>query len=262
LLEKLEELSNQVATSCRILAGTGLTREPAGHVSARIPDTDLVLIKGRGPDESPVSYTEPQDLIIVDMAGKLVEGRDGLTPPSETAIHTAMYRHRPDVQCTIHMHPPTVVAFTIAQRPLLPVIGAYDPAALSFYFENVPTFPRSYLVNNDEKGDFLAQTIGQGRICMMVGHGITAVGPNVETATLTVIDFNDLAELNYRAALLGTPHPIPDEDLAEFGGRGGGGGAGAARRQEGAPARPAPRGPNSRWRYYEQHVKELRGGGG
>jgi L-fuculose-phosphate aldolase len=35
----------------------------------------------------------------------------------------------------------------------------------------------------------------------------------VEEATLTAIKLNEIAEVNYRAALLGTPEPIPQEDI-------------------------------------------------
>jgi len=44
-----------------------LTREPAGHVSARIPGTDHLLIKARGPGESGVRYTTPDDVVEADL---------------------------------------------------------------------------------------------------------------------------------------------------------------------------------------------------
>jgi ribulose-5-phosphate 4-epimerase/fuculose-1-phosphate aldolase len=47
----------------------------------------------------------------------------------------------------------------------------------------------------------------------MRGHGITSAGPSVEDATLTAIKLNEAALINYQAALLGTPQPIPKEDI-------------------------------------------------
>jgi L-fuculose-phosphate aldolase len=47
----------------------------------------------------------------------------------------------------------------------------------------------------------------------MRGHGITTVGAGVEEATLTAIKLNEIAEMNYRASLLGTPEPISSEDI-------------------------------------------------
>ena len=39
-----------------------------------------------------------------------------------------LYKTRPDVQCVVHVHPLTVVLFTICNKPLLPLYGAYDPS--------------------------------------------------------------------------------------------------------------------------------------
>ena len=55
-----------------------------------------------------------------------------------------------------------------------------------------------------------------GRACMMRGHGITTVGGSVMEATLTAIKLNELAEMNYRAQLLGNPQPIPDDEIAHI----------------------------------------------
>jgi L-fuculose-phosphate aldolase len=56
----------------------------------------------------------------------------------------------------------------------------------------------------------------RGRAAMMRGHGITTVGDSIEEATLTAISLNLLAEMNYRAYLLGDPQPISDEDIAAY----------------------------------------------
>src|SRR6266516_893963 len=109
----VEELKNLVSQSCRIIGKEDMTREPAGHVSARIPGTDRVVIKGRGPGEAALRYTTPDDLIITDMDGKKLDGRLDLTSPNEVHIHTCLYRVRPDVNSVIHVHPTNVVLFTI-----------------------------------------------------------------------------------------------------------------------------------------------------
>jgi ribulose-5-phosphate 4-epimerase/fuculose-1-phosphate aldolase len=249
----LDQAREIVAQSCRIIGKLDMTREPAGHVSYRIPNTDHVLIKGRGPDEAPLSYTTPDDLMIVDLDGKRVEGREGLNPPNEVYIHTCIYKARPDVHSVIHVHPPTVMLFTICEKELLPLIGAYDPAALSILLEGIPRYPRSILISSEQLGNDLAATLGARPICLMRGHGITSVGASVEDATITAWRINDLAEINYRAALLGNPGPIPDEDLEVFGRRGGAGG-----RRTGADAAltGTPAAQNSTWRYLTRWIEE------
>ena len=241
----IDEARRLVARSCQILGKQGLTRETAGHVSARISG-DRVVIKGRGAGEAALSHTTPNDLIIVDMDGKMVDGREDLASPNEVFIHTWMLRTRPEIESVIHIHPPTVVAFTIAGRPLLPVVGAFNPGALRFALDGLPLYPRSVLINSDARGgEELAKTMGNARACLMQGHGITTVGRTVEEATIAAINLNDLAEMNYKGALLGTPQPIPDEDLEEFRAQAGrGGDRGAANYM------------NSTWRYYDRLARD------
>jgi L-fuculose-phosphate aldolase len=100
------------------------------------------------------------------------------------------------------------------------VYGAFDPAGLSILLAGIPNYDRSILISNDSLGEELAKTIGDKNIVMMRGHGVTSCGPSIESATLTVVRVNDLAEMNYRAHLLGEPRPIPDIDLEEFAARG------------------------------------------
>lgn len=211
-----QDLRERIATACRVLARLNLTREPAGHVSARIPGTDRILIKARGPDESGVRFTSPDDIIEVDMNGKKVSGREGHHVPQEVFIHTWMYKTRPDIESVIHVHPSNVVMFTVVDVPLLPIYGAYDPASLMLYLKGIPEYGRSILISNDELGEDLSKAMGDKDVCMMRGHGITAVGASIEAAGMNTILINELAEMNYKARLIGTPRPIPDEDIEVF----------------------------------------------
>jgi L-fuculose-phosphate aldolase len=213
------QLRELVAQSCRILGKLNLTKEPSGHVSARVPGTDKVLIKARGPEESGMRFVTADDIIAVDFTGKKVEGRDGLATPQEVFIHTWLYRTRPDVQCVVHVHPLTVVLFTICNQPIQPLIGAYDPSALRLLMDGVATYPRSITVASEKLGEEFAGTMGKKSACLMRGHGITTAAAGVEEATLIAIKLNDLAEINYRAHLLGIPEPIPQEDIDVLVGR-------------------------------------------
>src|SRR6202008_1101460 len=64
----------------------------SGHLSARIPDTDRVLIQPR--DASRAGLTA-DEILIVDLEGRVLEGKR--PAPTETAIHLGVYRARSDV---------------------------------------------------------------------------------------------------------------------------------------------------------------------
>ncbi len=212
----IQELKELVAESCRILGNLNLTKEATGHVSARVEGTDKVLIRARGPEEEGVRFTTSHEVITVDLDGNKVEGDEGLTRPQEVFIHTWIYKTRPDVQSVVHIHPPTVVLFTICNKPILPLYGAYDPSGLRIYMDGIANYRRSILISNDERGKEFSQAIGDKRVCLMRGHGITSVGTSVQDATITAIKLNQLAEMNYQASLLGDPEPITEEDIKAF----------------------------------------------
>jgi 3,4-dihydroxyphthalate decarboxylase len=232
-LSKLREL---VAQSCRVLGKLNLTKEPSGHVSARVPGADQVLIKARGPEESGLRFVGARDIITVDFNGKKLAGEDGLDVPQEVFIHTWLYKTRPDVQCVVHVHPLTVVLFTICNKPLQPLYGAYDPSGLRLLVEGLATYPRSITVSNEKLGEEFARAMGDKQACLMRGHGITSASASVEEATLTAIKLNDAAVINYQASLLGTPEPIPQEDIDILVGKSRGPGKSVHA--------------NSNWRYY------------
>jgi ribulose-5-phosphate 4-epimerase/fuculose-1-phosphate aldolase len=212
-MDDLAQGREMVARSCRILGKLNLTKEPSGHVSARISGQDRILIKARGPGESGLRFVTEQDIITVNFDGKKVDGAEGLEVPQEVFIHTWLYRTRPEVRCVVHVHPLTVVLFTICNKALQPLFGAYDPSALRLVVQGLATYRRSVTVSNNKLGEEFVQAMGDKAACLMRGHGITSAGASVEEATLTAIKLNDLAEINYRASLLGNPEPIPAEDI-------------------------------------------------
>src|SRR5690606_21620567 len=80
----------------------------SGNISARDPETGLVVIKPSG-----VKFKDltPEDMVIVDLNGNLVEG--DLKPSSDTASHCYIYRHRPDVNGVVHTHSRYATAFAV-----------------------------------------------------------------------------------------------------------------------------------------------------
>jgi ribulose-5-phosphate 4-epimerase/fuculose-1-phosphate aldolase len=140
------ELSERVAQACRVIGQLDLTKAATGHLSTRVPGTDRVLIRARGPGETGVRYTSADEVITVDFDGNKLDGPDDLVPPREVFIHTWLYKTRPEVNAVVHAHPPTVVLFTICNKPLLPIYGGYDPSSLRLLLEGIPTYPRSVTV--------------------------------------------------------------------------------------------------------------------
>ena len=126
---ELEQLKAKVAQATRMLAREGIIAA-SGHVSARIPGTDRVVI---GPGDVTRDILTADDIITVDLNSKKLDGKT--REPLETEIHTGIYRARPDVMAVVHSHPVHSVVFSITKKPILPISvhGA-------IFADGVPTF--------------------------------------------------------------------------------------------------------------------------
>lgn len=213
---QIKELKKKVALSCRMMGNRDVTRGAFGHVSARVPGTDRVLIKSRGPAESALEFATERDIITIDLSGKVLEGSKGLAAPNETAMHLAVYRARPQVMSVIHTHPDWVVVLTACEKPLLPIFGAYNPPCMKLAVDGIPLYPRSVTITDDELGADFMKVMGEKEACLLLGHGMTVAGASVEEATRISLNVYELARMNYLAYAIGNPKPVPQEDVREY----------------------------------------------
>ncbi len=214
--DALHALRTKVALACRILAANGVMGDITGHVSARIPGTDEMLIRCRGDAEEGIAYTTPEAVrrLTFDGAG------DDVGPeherPLELPIHGEVLRARPEVGAVVHAHPPAVLLCGLAGIELRPVFGAFDPGALSLAIAGIPVYPRSVLIRTPALGREVVAAMGDRDVCILRGHGIVVAGATVEQATLRAIRLEQLARICWQLAQRGPLRDIPPEDLAEF----------------------------------------------
>ncbi len=214
-VDERREISETIARSCRIMGKLDMTHAALGHVSYRVPGTETMLIKGKGPNEVGVRYTRPEDVIEVDFNANKVAGPDGLQPPSESYLHLWLYKTNPEVQSVIHIHPRPAVLLTICNKPILPIYAAYG-TGIRLAVEGVETYQRSITIHDDQLGEEFAGFMVNRKVALMRGHGVSVTGSSIEDATVRAIALDELTTMNYQAYLLGDPQPIPDIDLAEM----------------------------------------------
>ena len=142
------ELGERVANACRVLGALDLTPGTLGHASARIPGTDRILIRARGPAELGMRYTSADQVIEITIDGRRTAAadpaaRDGLAAPLEVHIHTELYRARPEIHGVVHVHPQIPVLLSICDQPLQPIYGAYDPHGLRLLLDGLHSIAAS-----------------------------------------------------------------------------------------------------------------------
>ena len=109
----LEALKEEVLAANLRLVDAGLVVLTWGNASGFDPESGLVVIKPSG-----VSYAKMKadDLVVVDLDGKVVEGR--LNPSSDTPTHLEFYRNFKGVRGAVHTHSVEATAWAQAGREI------------------------------------------------------------------------------------------------------------------------------------------------
>jgi L-ribulose-5-phosphate 4-epimerase len=113
----LPALRESVLDANTALFRSGLATFTFGNASAIDRDSGQVVIKPSG-----VAYDalRPDDLVIVDLEGRAVEGT--LRPSSDLATHLALYRAFPTIGGVVHTHSHYATVFAQAGREI-PCLG-------------------------------------------------------------------------------------------------------------------------------------------
>jgi len=109
----LKKLREEVLEANLELVRRGLVLYTFGNASGISRDEGLVAIKPSG-----VSYEtmKPEDLVVVDLEGKIVEG--SLRPSSDLPTHLILYRAFRDIGGIAHTHSSAATAWAQAQKEI------------------------------------------------------------------------------------------------------------------------------------------------
>lgn len=202
----LEALKEQLCKLHMELPKNGLVTWTSGNISARDPETGLVVIKPSG-----VMFEDlrPEHHVVVNLEGTIIEG--DLKPSSDTASHLYIYRHRPDVNGIVHTHSPFATAFAAVGRP----IPVYLTAMADEFGGPIPCAGFA-LIGGEEIGQQVIEHIGNSPAVLLKNHGVFTVGPNARAAVKAAVMAEDVARTTWYALQLGTPEEIAPEDVAKL----------------------------------------------
>jgi len=113
----LEDLRNWVWKANIELDRAGLVKLTWGNVSGIDRDKGLIVIK---PSGIPYADLLPEQLVVLDLDGKIVEGK--LNPSSDTPTHIRLYKAFPNIGGITHSHSIYTVMFAQACREI-PCLG-------------------------------------------------------------------------------------------------------------------------------------------
>ena len=190
----------RIVAAGRRLADGGLVTGTAGNLSVRVGDE--LVVTGSGTDLGDLT---PARLTVVDLDGTVLDG--DRAPTSELPLHLAIYRST-NARAIAHAHSMSSIAVGATHDVLPPVHYATVPLGGVVRVAEYATFGTPELADN-----VLAAL--DGRVAaLMRNHGSVAYGASIAEACERLETVEWLADVYRRAATLGTPRLLSDDELA------------------------------------------------
>jgi L-ribulose-5-phosphate 4-epimerase len=192
------ELKERAWAANQEIPKRGLAIYTFGNVSALDAERGVVAIKPSGVEYEKLAI---DDLVIVDLSGKLVEGK--LRPSSDTQTHLVLYRAWKGIGGVVHTHSTYATGWAQARLPI-PIYGTTHADHLA---EDVPCTA----VMSDEavERDYELETGNQILECfkgrdprktsmvLVAGHGTFTWGETPEKAIYNAAVLEELARMAF-----------------------------------------------------------------
>jgi ribulose-5-phosphate 4-epimerase/fuculose-1-phosphate aldolase len=169
-----------LAAVYRLLASHGWGDVIFNHAAMRVPSNPRHFFIKR----HELLYTEvtASNLVEVSMDDDLDE-RSGVNRPGFT-LHSGVMRGRPDVQCSVHVHPDEGVVVSGLKHGL----RALSQSSMRFY-NRIGYHDYEGLTDSFDERERIVAALGEHRALVMRNHGITTVGETAREAFSLMKEF-------------------------------------------------------------------------
>ena len=190
----LRDERKQVVEYSKKLLTSHLVKGSGGNISLSNSKKTMLAVTPSG-----VVYDalEPEDIVILDMAGNQLEGE--LAPTSEIAFHLELQKLRPEIQAVVHTHSVYATAVACLGWELPPI-----HYLIGFAGKKVPIAPYS-TYGTKELSDNICSVIGQSNAVLMANHGLVCVGTDLEKTFNTAELVEYVAHLYLLTKSVGEP---------------------------------------------------------
>lgn len=200
----MKQIAEEIASYGRRMLGDGLVTATAGNISVRIADDEVLIT----PSSVPYEDIEVGDICRVDLDGhQLSPGGRQLS--SEMPMHLAIYKATA-AKAVVHTHSmyATTLACTVDELPAI----HYHIFTLGGTSISVAGYEP---VGSDGLGKAAVEALGDRQAALLANHGVIAYGASLQEAYYKASMVEWLAELYWRASVLGEPRILGDSEVNE-----------------------------------------------
>jgi L-fuculose-phosphate aldolase len=176
-----------------------------GNLSVRLDDGNIMVT----PTGVSKGSMQPEDMVIVDIAGQPVRGDRGSS--SELGMHLLIYRMRPDVTAVVHAHPVTATGFAAAGIALDQPIASEIIISLGC----VPLAPYG-TPGTEELANSLRPLIPGYDAILMANHGVVTYGVDLTSAYMKMETVEHFARITLVVRQLGQQKLLTAEQIEKL----------------------------------------------
>ena len=176
---------------------------PGGNISMRNSVAGPIAIT---PSGRPYNEISASDIVILDNEGHVIEGKK---PSSETPLHLAIYKARPDVRGIVHTHSLYATACAVAGVSIPALSGGTCPGSGRREVE-VAAYA---LPGTTALADAVVSALSDRSAALMSNHGVVACGPTLREALLVAQLVEKAAHIHTIATQLGVIRRLSEEDI-------------------------------------------------
>jgi L-fuculose-phosphate aldolase len=194
-----------VCKAGRRIVETGLAAGTWGNVSSRV-DNDTMLITPSGKDYSDI---KTEDIALVNI--HTLEHSGKLPPSSESPMHAAIYRTRPEINGIIHTHPQYGCTVAAARKEVPPILD--DMVQLIGPGLKVADYAHP---GSDKMVEGVLGAIEGRNACLLANHGAVCIGRTLDEAFTVNMILEKACRTFIDSFAIGGAVPFPDEEAAEL----------------------------------------------
>lgn len=176
-----------------------------GNVSSRL-DNETMLITPSGMDYSDIG---PEDIVMVNIF--TLEATGKLKPSSETPMHAAIYRTRPEINGIIHTHPQYGCTVAAARKEVPPILD--DMAQLIGPGLKVADYAHP---GSEEMVLGVLAAIEGRNACLLANHGAVCLGRTLDEAFTVNIILEKSCRTYIDSFAIGGAVPFSHEEAEEL----------------------------------------------
>jgi L-fuculose-phosphate aldolase len=199
----LEDERRELCEFGHRIVESGLVVGSSGNLSVR--QGPLVAVTPTG---VALDRMTPDDCVIVDLAGNVVEGIRA--PSSETPMHIALYEGGPNVGAVVHTH----AVFGAVVATTLPVLPAIHYNVLLLGGPDVRVAPYATYGTPELAGAVRDAVAGGRSAALLANHGGVTIGRDLTEAYDRTRVLEWLCEVYVRSLAIGAPTILTAAELA------------------------------------------------